>query len=341
MDADSSMCLTYAYCCMYNCWWWTQTAVSVWHISVAVCTTADDGRRQKFLFDICLLLYVQLLMMDADSTICLTYACCCMYNCWWWTQTALSLWHMSVAVCTTANDERRQQYLFDICLLLYVQMLMMDADSSISLTYACCSMYNCWWWTQTAVSLWHMPVAVCTTADDGRGQQYLFDSCLLLYVQLLMMDADISICLTYACCCMYNCWWWTQTAVSVWQMPVAVCTTADDGRRQQYLFDIRLLLYVQLLMMDADSSICFTDACCCMYNCWWWTQTAVSVWHMPVGVCTTADDGRRQQYLFNRCLVLYLESLSPDDGRKERPKHVDCYSNEINIIHRCSWLFLL
>ena len=34
----------------------------------------------------------------------------------------------------------------------------------------------------------------------------------------------------------------------------------------------------------------------------------------------------RQQYLFDKCLLLYVQSLTPDDGRKDRPKHVQCHS---------------
>jgi len=34
----------------------------------------------------------------------------------------------------------------------------------------------------------------------------------------------------------------------------------------------------------------------------------------------------RQQYLFDICLLLYVQSLTPDDVRKDRPKHVECYS---------------
>ena len=35
---------------------------------------------------------------------------------------------------------------------------------------------------------------------------------------------------------------------------------------------------------------------------------------------------RRQQYLFDKCLLLYVQSWTPDDGRKDRPKHVECHS---------------
>ena len=34
----------------------------------------------------------------------------------------------------------------------------------------------------------------------------------------------------------------------------------------------------------------------------------------------------RQQYLFDKCLLLYVQSWTPDDGRKDSPKHVECHS---------------
>jgi len=34
----------------------------------------------------------------------------------------------------------------------------------------------------------------------------------------------------------------------------------------------------------------------------------------------------RQHYLFDKCLLLYVQSCTPDDGRKDRPKHVECHS---------------
>jgi len=59
----------------------------------------------------------------------------------------------------------------------------------------------------------------------------------------------------------------------------------------------------------ADSSICLTNVCCCMYS-----------FEIP-------DDGRGQQYLFDEFLLLCVQSCTPGDGRKDRPKHVECYSN--------------
>jgi len=36
-----------------------------------------------------------------------------------------------------------------------------------------------------------------------------------------------------------------------------------------------------------------------------------------------------QQYLFDKCLLPYVQSQTPDDGQKDHPKHVECHS-EIN-----------
>ena len=41
------------------------------------------------------------------------------------------------------------------------------------------------------------------------------------------------------------------------------------------------------------------------------------------GVCLLAN---RQQYLFDKCLLLYVQSWKPDDGWKDRPKRVECRS---------------
>jgi len=50
-------------------------------------------------------------------------------------------------------------------------------------------------------------------------------------------------------------------------------------------------------------------------------HSAVPVWLMPVAVHTVF--------------------ITPDDGRKDRPKHVEWYSNKINLRHWCIWLVLL
>jgi len=43
----------------------------------------------------------------------------------------------------------------------------------------------------------------------------------------------------------------------------------------------------------------------------------------------------RQQYLFDKCLLLYVQSCTTDDGREDRPKHVVLFQNKINFIHWC------
>jgi hypothetical protein len=49
----------------------------------------------------------------------------------------------------------------------------------------------------------------------------------------------------------------------------------------------------------------------------------------------------RQQYLFDICLLLYVQSWTPDDGRKDRPKHVQCHAKINNLGNWCIWLILL
>ena len=53
--------------------------------------------------------------------------------------------------------------------------------------------------------------------------------------------------------------------------------------------------------------------------------------HTATGICQTDAADCRQQYLFDICLLQYVQSLTPDDGREDRPKHVECYSNKINL----------
>ena len=45
-------------------------------------------------------------------------------------------------------------------------------------------------------------------------------------------------------------------------------------------------------------------------------QTDTAVWLLT----------SRQQYLFDKRLSQYVQSGTPDDGREDRPKHVECYS---------------
>jgi len=50
--------------------------------------------------------------------------------------------------------------------------------------------------------------------------------------------------------------------------------------------------------------------------------------HVATGICQTDTAGRlasRQQYLLDICLFLYVQLWTPDDRRKDRPKHVECH----------------
>ena len=98
------------------------------------------------------------------------------------------------------------------------------------------------------------------------------------------------------------------------QTDTAVCLLAS---RQQYLFDKCLLLYVFIyfrktlyMFRTAFPSIIRSSRLYIQQQ----TDTAV---------CLLAS---RQQYLFDIRLLLYVQSWTPDDGRKDRPKHVQCHS---------------
>jgi len=52
-------------------------------------------------------------------------------------------------------------------------------------------------------------------------------------------------------------------------------------------------------------------------------HSATGICQTDIAVCLLAS---RQQYLFDKCLLLYVQSLTPDDGRKDRPKHAECHS---------------
>jgi hypothetical protein len=48
-----------------------------------------------------------------------------------------------------------------------------------------------------------------------------------------------------------------------------------------------------------------------------------------------------EQQLFYICLLLNVQSWAPDDGRKDRPKHVECFTRTNNLRNRCILLVLL
>ena len=55
--------------------------------------------------------------------------------------------------------------------------------------------------------------------------------------------------------------------------------------------------------------------------------------HTVTDICQTDTADCSQQYLFDICLLQYVQFLTPDDGRKDRPKHLERYSNKINLRH--------
>jgi hypothetical protein len=67
-------------------------------------------------------------------------------------------------------------------------------------------------------------------------------------------------------------------------------------------------------------------------------HTATGIRQTSTATCLLAS---RQQCLFDIYLLLYVQSWTPDDGRKDRPKHVECYpKNKINLRSCCILLDL-
>jgi len=61
------------------------------------------------------------------------------------------------------------------------------------------------------------------------------------------------------------------------------------------------------------------------------------------GICLTAvcKLASRQQYMLDKSLLLYVQSWTPDDGRKDGPKHVECHSKikQIWYTGASSWFY--
>ena len=51
-------------------------------------------------------------------------------------------------------------------------------------------------------------------------------------------------------------------------------------------------------------------------------HTTTGIYQTDTADCLLASS---QLYLFDICLLLYVQSWTHDDGRKDRPKHVECY----------------
>jgi hypothetical protein len=89
--------------------------------------------------------------------------------------------------------------------------------------------------------------------------------------------------------------------------------------RQQYPFDIRLLLYVQSRTPDDGRRDRPKQV-----ECYLKINNLGNKFHF-------VPASSRQQYLFDICLLLYVQSRTPDDGRRDRLKHIECYA-KINIL---------
>ena len=89
-----------------------------------------------------------------------------------------------------------------------------------------------------------------------------------------------------------------QTAVSVWHMPVAVCTVLNSWWRT-----------------ERPSETCRVSF-----------QNKINLIHWCICSSISYPLASRQLYLFDIWLLLYVQSWTPDDRQKDCLKHVECHS---------------
>jgi hypothetical protein len=96
----------------------------------------------------------------------------------------------------------------------------------------------------------------------------------------------------------------------------------------------RMELQFHLVPLAAGSSSCLTYACCCMCSLELLMMEGKTVrtrWNCSSISFPLAS---RWQQLFDICLLLYVQSSAHGDGRKGRPKHVECYAKINNLRNR-------
>jgi len=84
-----------------------------------------------------------------------------------------------------------------------------------------------------------------------------------------------------------------------------------------YVSDGLPVHHQQFKTVHTATGVCQTDAAVCLLAGTRWNFSSASSRH----------------YLFDKSRLLYVQSLTPDDGRKDCPKHIECYSNKINLRH--------
>jgi len=88
--------------------------------------------------------------------------------------------------------------------------------------------------------------------------------------------------------------------------------------------------YIKFILFWNDT-LHVSDGLSAVQNCTYSYQT-------DTAVCLLASS---RQCLFDKCLFLYVQFWTADDGRKDSSKRVECYSNQIHLRNWCIWLYLL
>ena len=92
------------------------------------------------------------------------------------------------------------------------------------------------------------------------------------------------------------------------------CTSVSNlfyvGKDALHVSDRLSVHHQEFMTVHTATGICQADAALCLLAGKRWNSHPLA---------------SRHQYLFNKCLLLYVQSWTPDDGRKDRPKHVECH----------------
>jgi len=131
-------------------------------------------------------------------------------------------------------------------------------------------------------------------------------------------------------------WRWFTRTETCWKLCINDYICLIIVQKDATVFS--LLYFCRQLYMFRVLAPIIRSSYNCNYSFWHWSTRSTNIrsrcWvefqQQPNRYCCLLASGyslaSRQQYLFDRCLLLYVQSWTPDDGRKDRPKHVECHS---------------
>ena len=201
-------------------------------------------------------------------------------------------------VCWQLAARNLSTNLYDIyhCCVYNAKLLMMDRGTVRNMWsfIAVCTVQKLLMMDRGTVrNIWSF-IAVCTVQNSWWWTEKLYETCSFIAV-----------------CTVQNSWWWTEElSETCGDLLLCVqCKTRDDGQRNcpKHVEFYRCVYSAKLLMMDRGT----------VRNMWRFTA-----------VCTVQKLLRMDRGTVETCRVLLLcvQCKTPDDGKRNCPKHVEFYS---------------